>query len=655
VTPEKFLEEFKAWTKNEFTSQIDRVKAEGETSSRKLETPPYWNNEPAWSPDGQKIVYYHHDPKRISGLRMVNADGEDHALISIPLELAFFRPPFWTASPVWSNDGTKLLYARIKMHQNRHLYGDIFLYDVKNNREMQLTDGARAFNPVFVPDGKSIVFGQQNWGEKAPSFALYDMETKKIKILREFPENEMLDSIAVSPDGKQLVFSLWKVGGYQDIYAMPIEGGEPTAITQDKFGDYDPTWSPDGSYLLFHSNRDGIDNIYAYKLADGTLHKVSNVLTGAYAPDVSPDGKQIAFVSYGLGGYELRVMAYDPATWKQIELTKETIPAWAGYAKGLFKVGNYNPIALLWPKLILPIPDPTAPGILFGGFDPLDFHSYLLAVGLTLGEKFDKRNPYFSFEYTNTRFGLPIDLNLSLNEEGFRQGIRLTVPIINQLTDRWSLSAGYNRQDLIHSQNRSVTHTLSISSSGSFQGGIDLFQIEGEGTGRTEFGWDEKETLTFSRLSGVESAHLRMRFPSEDGHWLALRYAAGYSNIKDRFKIGGHKGEFPLRGFPSAALKGQNGVSASLQHEQTLFSIEQGIGLWPIFFDDLNLAFFVDAGMAAERLDQFRLDATKLGFGAELQLEIILGPGFVLEAKVGIAQGLEQPKYELYWDIGFDF
>ncbi len=176
---------------------------------------------------------------------------------------------------------------------------------------------------------------------------------------------------------------------------MPLQGGETTALTQDKFGDFDPAYSPDGNFILFSSNRDGIDNLYAYRLADNTLHKVTNVLTGAFAPDVSPDGKQIVFVSYSLDGYEIHTMGYDSATWKQVEFTKESVPAWTGYTEGLFKPQRYNPLRLLWPQSILPIPDPTAPGILALGGDPLDMHSYQVGFGITLGEKFTKRAPYF--------------------------------------------------------------------------------------------------------------------------------------------------------------------------------------------------------------------------------------------------------------------
>ncbi len=652
----KMKEEFKNWLKEEFASQIDAVKAAGETLSKKLSGLPYWSNEPAWSPDGKSIAYYHYDPKRVGGVRLMNADGSaDRVIKSIPLELPFFRPPFWAATPSWSPDGKQLVYSRMKVYRHRYIYGDIYVYDVQKKHEKCLTKEARAYNPVFTPDGKSIVFGQQQWGEKSPRLAIFNIETQEIKILREFNESELLDSIAVSPDGKEIAFTLWKTGGFQDLYTMSIEGGEPTALTQDKFGDYDPSYTSDGSYILFSSNRSGIDNLYAYKIADRTFHQITNVLTGAFAPDASPDLKQIAYVSYDLSGYVLHQMVFDPVTWKTITVKKETIPAWAGYAKDLYKPQNYNPLGFLMPQLIVPIPNPMAPGIFVLGLDPMQMHLYQFGFGLTLGEKFDKRDPYFFVNYTNHQLFPIFDLNLSKEENTMSQEVVMTLPIINQLTEQMSVSVGYNRKERADAKISKTAHTVSAGMTNSFSGGIDLFNLEGQINDHAEAIWEEGDSFDDYRWMGIETARFTVRLPFEHDQWLKVRSAMGGSNIPDRFKIGSHKGEFPLRGFAKDALKGQNGFSGTLQYDRTLFSIEQGLLFLPFFIDDLNIGFFVDAGMALEKLDQFELKTTKIGYGAELQLGVDFGIGIPFTLKVGIAQGVGQPKYEFYWDIGLGF
>ena len=61
-------------------------------------------------------------------------------------------------------------------------------------------------------------------------------------------------------------------------------------ITADRFLDLTPTWSPDGRYLLFSSDRDQVFNVYAHDLETGALAQVTNVIGGAYQARPSPDG-----------------------------------------------------------------------------------------------------------------------------------------------------------------------------------------------------------------------------------------------------------------------------------------------------------------------------------------------------------------------------
>ena len=55
----------------------------------------------------------------------------------------------------------------------------------------------------------------------------------------------------ISPDGKKVAFAA--VG---DIYVMPV-GGKPENITNDKYLDTDPAWSPDGNQLVYSSDKGG--------------------------------------------------------------------------------------------------------------------------------------------------------------------------------------------------------------------------------------------------------------------------------------------------------------------------------------------------------------------------------------------------------------
>jgi hypothetical protein len=126
-------------------------------------------------------------------------------------------------------------------------------------------------------------------------------------------------------------------------------------VTQDKATDLGPVWSPDRGFLLFSSDRDGINNLYAYSLDDERFFKITNVTTGAFAPDLSPDGKRIAYAGYSMAGYDLRVMDFDPPSWREAEFIEEELPEWPGWPKTDYPIHPYNPLPSLRPKLWLPI------------------------------------------------------------------------------------------------------------------------------------------------------------------------------------------------------------------------------------------------------------------------------------------------------------
>ncbi len=88
--------------------------------------------------------------------------------------------------------------------------------------------------------------------------------------------------------------------GDEEIYLMTQNGeADPVSnLTQNPARDWFPEWSPDGSQLIFNSNRDGRDTLYIMN-ADGS--GVRPLFPGEssndYSATWSPDGSRIAFVS----------------------------------------------------------------------------------------------------------------------------------------------------------------------------------------------------------------------------------------------------------------------------------------------------------------------------------------------------------------------
>ncbi len=97
-------------------------------------------------------------------------------------------------------------------------------------------------------------------------------------------------SLALSPDGKTIVFDL-----LGNLYSIPFGGGEAKALTQGMAWDMQPTFSPDGKWLAFTSDRDGADNVWVMPVGGGEPKQITKEdFRLVNSPTWTPDGQFIA-------------------------------------------------------------------------------------------------------------------------------------------------------------------------------------------------------------------------------------------------------------------------------------------------------------------------------------------------------------------------
>jgi Tol biopolymer transport system component len=99
----------------------------------------------------------------------------------------------------------------------------------------------------------------------------------------------------VSPDGSSIVFHSNRSGKFQ-IYRMPAAGGDVVQLTSESGGARSPAWSADGRKIAYVSSAASGDAIVIAD-ADGTHRKVVDVAPGNQSPRWMPNGRQILFAS----------------------------------------------------------------------------------------------------------------------------------------------------------------------------------------------------------------------------------------------------------------------------------------------------------------------------------------------------------------------
>lgn len=164
-----------------------------------------------------------------------------------------------------------------------------------------------------------------------------------------------------SPDGTQIVYvspCFAKAAQYPEsnLYIYDLGLDRTVALTYDRAnGDFEPSWSPDGTKIVFTSLRDGTPQIYLLDLVDSTLKQLTlpeNNVHSRY-PVWSPDGKKIVYTAQRFGLLQIWTMNPDGSDKIQLFRTggvvSDYLAAWSPDGSYLmFSETNAAQTALPW-------------------------------------------------------------------------------------------------------------------------------------------------------------------------------------------------------------------------------------------------------------------------------------------------------------------
>jgi len=197
--------------------------------------------------------------------------------------------------------------------------GRFQLYAAERSNLAQLRkitqDTASAIDPAFSADGSRIAYTSQR--------QLYVMDADGTNATR-FTTSPSTDGRAqFTPDGTAVVFQSDRTA-HAEIFVQPLTGSQAVQLTQEPTVNTEPSISPDGETIAFVSTRDGGTNVWLMS-KDGSNERAFTRGTGPFRnvePHFLRDGSLAYLVETKTGGRtQTQIVKADLVTGKTAPLT----------------------------------------------------------------------------------------------------------------------------------------------------------------------------------------------------------------------------------------------------------------------------------------------------------------------------------------------
>ena len=244
----------------------------------------------SWSPNGKEFLFTT-DMSGRSNLWKVSAAG------GWPVQL--IQSDERQTQGTWSPDGQWILFQQ---DVGGNELWDIFAVPSEGGEIVNLTNTAdiREESPRWSPDGKTISVNYKPKDGTVYDLALLEWATHKVsKVTHEASPDHSWNSVAWSPDGKTLYANRFEISFTDaDVYAVDVRSGKTTNLTahQGKVLNFASSLSPDGKTLLITSNRKGgYQNVALLDIPTSKVTWVTDTKWEANSGDFSPTGKSFTY------------------------------------------------------------------------------------------------------------------------------------------------------------------------------------------------------------------------------------------------------------------------------------------------------------------------------------------------------------------------
>ena len=683
--------EFSGYLNEQFQPQIQDIQNKGLAEGERLTHFSYMTGYPHSTANGD-VYFVKQDWLSKPALMVLPSDGK------APREIAEVYSGRFDVHPQ-----AGALFAQIDLVDNVNYFSDLHRVDIKTGEVTQLTRGKRYKHAIWSPDAANIIAVQVKGGNSA--LHLLNAQGEYIKTLWQGNNHAIISEIDWSPDGKQLVASVWRPETRWNLETFDISTMSWRQLTNTAAIEFDPRFTGNGDTVIYSADYDGVFNLYQMNFQTREVKQLSNVMGSALSAGYSEATNGVYYMGQHAQGTDVYFLPQQQFFNKPVKLDEQPAPYPAPPQADnrinidIASTAPYSALDKITPTAWFPYIEITDERSEFGintfGSDPLNWHQYILTLGYDADNnwglgwfdyRYDRWRTAFKF-YVERDVVAVLDSQDKLNS--YRDSDTLTLEALLPFLTRdrqWTfhLGASVNQQSdkqvefngipLPAFRDELVGAAVTFNSASYFPRGISL-----EDGVKWRVVAEDSDALDSDFSGQVYTIDWRGYFSLGSKHVLATRIVHGQgTESPNPFHLGGttdgfflsspgsslteptdqvfNKRQYALRGYPEGlnSLIGDHMTVGNIEWRFPLLLLERGIMAPPLGIHQLHGSLFYSAGDAW--YDEIESADYLSSAGIELNVELVFGYFIPINVRMGYAHGFDEGgDDEYYLKAGFTF